>query len=123
MLANAHGRRARDQVRVAERPVYGQLGDRGLEDLILLIDDDLRETAQAIEDIERYLVRALRIVDGSLPSVASVSERRPAGSGRLSRESVTALADDPRVSSAVDRMTDLLAGLRRRLGDLAERLP
>ncbi len=100
-------RRARDLAVVADRPVYGQLGDRGLEDLILLIDDDLRETAQAIDDIERYLVRALKIVDGS----------------RLSRDNVTSLADDPRVTAAVDRMTDMLAGLRRRLGDLAERLP
>ncbi|MCA9658919.1 MAG: hypothetical protein KC486_11295 [Myxococcales bacterium] len=79
---------------------------RNLENLILFIDDDLRETALGLRHIEDYLIQALCLLE------------RP----RLTRTEVQAVATDGRVLEHVDSMVETLESLRRRLARLAASL-
>ncbi|MEZ4379969.1 MAG: hypothetical protein R3A79_01385 [Nannocystaceae bacterium] len=79
---------------------------RNLENLVLFIDDDLRETALGLRHIEDYLIQALCLLE------------RP----RLSRNEVQAVATDGRVLEHVDTMVETLESLRRRLARLAASL-
>jgi hypothetical protein len=74
--------------------------------LLLFIDDDLRETALALERIERYLVATL-----------SMLERE-----ELSRGEVQRLATDMGVLDQVDMLNETLESLRRRMARLAGNL-
>ena len=79
---------------------------RNVENLLLFIDDDLRETALAMQRIEGYLVQALGLLEA------------PA----LTREQVQAVATDAEVLDHVDQMVETLESLRRRLARLAASL-
>jgi len=79
---------------------------RNLENLILFIDDDMRETALGLRHIEDYLLRTVGLLE------------QP----RLSRADVHALANDERVLEHVDTMVETLESLRRRLARLAASL-
>jgi hypothetical protein len=74
--------------------------------LLLFIDDDLRETALAMERIEKYLVSTL-----------SMLEQR-----ELSRSDVQDLAMDTTVLEHVDMLNETLESLRRRMARLAANL-
>lgn len=106
------GRRARSRDRLFERSgrsnaVDGSLSHiRNIENLMLFVDDDLRETALAITRIEQYLSRAL--------SVLEVAEPR--------REDVQAVATDPSVLDHMDLLNETLENLRRRLATLGTHL-
>ena len=79
---------------------------RGGENLVLFIDDDLRETALAMQNIEGYLVQALGLLE----------------SPKLTRDQVHVVAADTRVLDHVDQMVETLESLRRRLARLAASL-
>lgn len=79
---------------------------RNLENLILFIDDDLRETALALHNIEDYLLQTLGLLERS----------------RLTRAEVQALASDGQVLENVDMMVETLESLRRRLARLGASL-
>ena len=79
---------------------------RNLENLILFIDDDLRETALGLRHIEDYLIQTVGLLECK----------------RLTRAQVHALAADDRVLEHVDTMVETLESLRRRLSRLASSL-
>jgi hypothetical protein len=74
--------------------------------LLLFIDDDLRETALAMERIEAYLVATLGMLERD----------------RLTRAQVHQLATDTTVLEHVDMLNETLESLRRRMARLAANL-
>lgn len=74
--------------------------------LLLFIDDDLRETALAMQRIENYLVSTLAMLEKD----------------RLTREQVQSLATDTTVLEHVDMLNETLESLRRRMARLASNL-
>lgn len=106
------GRRARARDRLMDRATrpYPKTevltqADR-VGNLLLFIDDDLRETALAMERIESYLVSALAMLEKD----------------RLTREQVHDLATDTTVLEHVDMLNETLESLRRRMARLASNL-
>lgn len=106
------GRRARARDRLMDRatrpyPKTDVLtqADR-VGNLLLFIDDDLRETALAMERIEGYLVTTLAMLEKD----------------RLTREQVQDLATDTTVLEHVDMLNETLESLRRRMARLASNL-
>ena len=81
-------------------------GVRDVETLMLFIDDDLRETAMALAEIERYLVRTLALLE------------QPA----VDRAEVKELACDEHVLDQLDMLNETLESMRRRMAKLATRL-
>lgn len=79
---------------------------RGVENLVLFIDDDLRETGLALGSVETYLVEILKLLEAP----------------KMSREEVHALAADTQVLDHVDMLVETLETLRRRLAKLASSL-
>lgn len=81
-------------------------GVRNAENLLLFIDDDLRESALSMERIERYLVATLDLLEGD----------------RLDRSEVEALAGNEDVLDQIDALNESLESLRRRVARLARLL-
>jgi hypothetical protein len=81
-------------------------GVRGVENLLLFIDDDLRETGMALGNVEGYLVEVLKLLEAP----------------KLRREDVHALADDTQVLDHLDQLVETLETLRRRIAKLASSL-
>jgi len=79
---------------------------RGVENLVLFIDDDLRETAMALGNVEGYLLEILKLLEAP----------------KLAREEVHALAADTQVLDHVDMLVETLETLRRRLAKLSASL-
>ncbi len=109
------GGRARARDRLMDRatrsypesePIRQLAGARGVENLMLFIDDDLRETAMALGNVENYLVGVLRLLEAP----------------RLGREEVHAVAADTQVLDHVDMLVETLETLRRRLAKLSASL-
>ncbi len=105
--------RARDQLMdraTREYPKNLALFDQEYGDtvgnLILFIDDDLRETALAIARIEEYLVDTLRTLE------------RP----HVEHRDVTRLAASTDILEHVDMLGETVESLRRRLSKLANSL-
>jgi hypothetical protein len=82
----------------------GLASRRELQNILLFVDDDVRETAAALGNIERFLLDALSILD------------RP----DVQPEDLQVLAGDPKVLERLDYLTETLTSLRRRLGTIAE---
>jgi len=103
------GRRARARDRLMDRantnykPHPSLTHVRHVENLLLFIDDDLRETALSMERIERYLVSTLDMLEGE----------------SLDRRQVQLLANDTEVLDQVDQLNASLESLRRRMARLA----
>ncbi len=96
-------RRLRDRL-VEHETQNARLVEKGqLSNLLLLIDDDLRETALAMSGIDGFLGEALRVLDDE--------EVRP-------HELLRLCADD-RVMERMDALAEALTTLRRRFGALA----
>ena len=81
-------------------------GVNDVENLLLFIDDDMRETALAMSRIESFLVRTLKLLEAP----------------KLTREQVNGLANDRSVIEHVDMLNETLESLRRRMARLAGRL-
>ncbi len=77
-----------------------------VENLLMFIDDDLRETALAISNIEAYLISTLAMLERE----------------QLTRSQVHALASDTDILDHVDLLNETLESLRRRMARLAGNL-
>ncbi|WP_157596245.1 hypothetical protein [Plesiocystis pacifica] len=103
------GRRARARDRLMDRassdyaPSSAVAKMKHIENLLLFIDDDLRETALSMERIERYLISTLDILEGQ----------------RIDGTKVQELATDVSVLDQVDLLNESLESLRRRMARLA----
>ncbi len=106
------GRRNRRTDRLMDRATRDYAPSKGLSkakdihNLMLFIDDDMRETALAMARIERYLHETLELLEAP----------------KLSRNQVQALATDRSVLEHVDMLNETLESLRRRMASLAGRL-
>lgn len=106
------GRRARALDRLMDRGVRPYPPNVALtridnvENLLLFVDDDLRETALALTRIEGYLTRTLNVLE----------------SRDLTREHVQALALDMRVLEHLDLLNETIESLRRRMAKLASQM-
>ena len=106
------GKRARARDRLMDRANQPYPKTRALtgvdrvENLLLFIDDDLRETAMAISNIEAYLIQTLAML-----------ERQ-----ELTRLEVHELASDTDILEHVDLLNETLESLRRRMARLASNL-
>lgn len=109
------GSRARARDRLMDRAVrpspesdaLSHLGHvRGVQNMVLFIDDDLRETGMALGKVEGYLVEILKLIE------------KP----RISREDVHALAASTQVLEDVDTLVESLETLRGRLARLSASL-
>jgi hypothetical protein len=101
------GRRARDRIVLGDSLGPKALASRAeLQNLLLFVDDDLRETALAIGGIESFLLQALALL-----------ERED-----ISRDELAALAGDADVLERIDSLAETLISLRRRLGRIADTL-
>jgi hypothetical protein len=102
------GYRARRRDRLMDRATRSYPSSPGLrgvdnvENLLLFVDDDLRETALAITRIETYLVRTLGVLESTAPR----------------RDQVLALANDVAVLEHLDMLNETMESLRRRLAKL-----
>lgn len=108
----ASGRRARARDRLMDRATQPQapnarlVGVENVENLLLFVDDDLRETALAIHRIEAFLLRTLGLLEAE----------------DLRRQDVIEVASDTSVLDHVDQLNETLESLRRRLARLAARM-
>ena len=106
------GRRARARDRLMDRantpyaPHPKLTHIRHVENLLLFIDDDLRESALSMERIERYLVSTLDLLEGE----------------ELQRRQVERLAGDTEVLDQIDQLNASLESLRRRMARLSRLL-
>ncbi|PRP91612.1 hypothetical protein ENSA5_53720 [Enhygromyxa salina] len=106
------GRRARARDRLMDRasqtyapnPALSQI--RHVENILMFIDDDLRETALSMARIESYLISTLDMLEGE----------------NLVRADVEALATDVEVLDQIDLLNESLENLRRRVSRLARLL-
>lgn len=87
-------------------PNVALAGLPNIENLLLFVDDDLRETALALTRIESFLTRTLRTLETT----------------ELRREHVQNLAHDLTVLEHVDMLGETIESLRRRLAKLAAAL-
>ncbi len=81
-------------------------GVDGVENLLMFVDDDLRETALAMHRIEGFLMRTLGLLEAD----------------QLRREDVREVAGDTSVLDHLDLLNETLESLRRRLARLAARM-
>ena len=106
------GRRARARDRLMDRATKPHprnaalLGVENIENLLLFVDDDLRETALAIHHIEAFLIRTMGLLETET----------------LGRKEVIEVASDTTVLDHVDQLNETLESLRRRLARLAARM-
>jgi len=106
------GKRARARDRLMDRATQPYRQTRALENvdrvenLLLFIDDDLRETALAISNIEAYLISTLAMLERD----------------ELTRDQVHELASDTDILEHVDLLNETLESLRRRMARLASNL-
>lgn len=100
-------RRIRDRIARRDRTDNRALNSKHeLRNLLLFIDDDLRETATAIGGIEHFLVQAQELIEKE--NVTSIELRQ--------------LASDGGVEGQLDYLSETLASLRRRMGQVADKL-
>lgn len=93
-------RRARDQLVTRDGTDNQTLTDnRRVQNHVMLVDDDLKETAQALGDIEGFLVRALKALENH----------------DISRGELEELATDKSVIRDMEYLGDTLSALKRRL--------
>ncbi len=97
-------RRLRDRLLDRDGRSNPSLGNRyELQNLLLLVDDDLSETALSISGIETFLADALALLD----------------SPKVRASELASLARDEDILSRLDTLTDTLQSLRRRLSTIA----
>ena len=92
-----------DRATLSYSPNNALRGVDNIGNLMLFVDDDLRETALAITRIEAYLTRTLSALE----------------SPDLRRQDLQALAADADVLDHLDGLNETLESLRRRLAKLA----
>jgi hypothetical protein len=99
-------RRLRDKLpdRQTTNPALAHKSE--LKNLLLFLDDDVRESAKALVGVEKYLGRALALLDA--PTVTA--------------DELHALAREQAIFDDLHSLVDTLASLRARLGKVASSL-
>lgn len=111
-VAVASARRASHRTQLFERvdhidpPNLALRGIRNIENLLLLFDDDLRETAIAMARIEQYLIHTMAVIDS--PQVTATD--------------IASMAADTTVLEHLDQLNCTLEGLRSRLFTMARNM-
>jgi hypothetical protein len=100
------GRRLRDRLVDREGTHNPRLRRYELSNLLLFVDDDLRETALAIGGIEGFLTAALNLLEKE----------------DLESWELTALAGNDDVLDRLEYLGETLVSLRRRMGLIAQTL-
>ncbi|HWE27156.1 MAG TPA: hypothetical protein VHB97_04095 [Polyangia bacterium] len=99
-------RRSRDRIpqRETTNPVLSQRFE--LRNLLLFLDDDVRESAKSLARVEQYLGRALALLDD----------------GAVTAAELDALSDEQAVFDDLHTLVDTLGSLRSRMGKVASTL-
>jgi len=99
-------RRTRDRIadRETTNPALSQHFE--LKNLLLFLDDDVRESAKALARVEKYLGRALGLLDD----------------GTVRADALEALADEQQIFDDLHTLVDTLGSLRSRMGKVASTL-
>jgi hypothetical protein len=101
-------RRLRD--RLPQHETHNQklagAADTELSNLLLFLDDDVRESAKSLQRIERFLGDALKLLDDT-----TVTEER-----------LRELSRDARIFDDLHTLVDTLGSLRTRLGQVAKKM-
>jgi hypothetical protein len=99
-------RRTRDRMpeRETTNPALSQRFE--LKNLLLFLDDDVRESAKALSRVEGYLGRALALLDD----------------GAVSAAELDALADEQAIFDDLHALVDTLGSLRAHMGKVASTL-
>lgn len=101
------GRRLRDRLIAREGTANPVLTERyALQNQLLMIDDDLREAAVAMQAVERFLADALRLLDDESVRGAALAE----------------LAADGEALDRLDQLSETVVSLKRRLLSLASQI-
>ena len=104
--------RARSRDRVMDRAIQREphtgavAASQDSKNLLLFIDDDLRESALALSRVEAYLVDTVALLENQ----------------DATRRQVAAMAEDMAVLEEVDQLTETLENMRRRMARLAATL-
>jgi hypothetical protein len=96
-------RRLRDRLPDRETTNPALAGKFELQNLLLFLDDDVRESAKALGRVERYLGRALALLDAE----------------NVSADQLDALADEQEIFDDLHTLVDTLGSLRKRMGKVA----
>jgi hypothetical protein len=100
-------RRIRDRIAQRDRTANRLLNAKHeLRNLLLFIDDDLRETASAIGGIEQFLIAAQDLIEKE----------------NVTPDELRRLAADGGVEGQLDYLSETLQSLRRRMGQVADKL-
>jgi hypothetical protein len=99
-------RRLRDRLPERETTNPTLAGKAELQNLLLFLDDDVRESGLALARVEKYLARALALLDA--PQVSS--------------DELDALAREQAIFDDLHTLVDTLASLRARVGKVASSL-
>lgn len=99
-------RRSRDRLpdRETTNPALSQRND--LKNLLLFLDDDVRESGKALVRVEQYLARSLALLDAA----------------DVSADELDALADEQAIFDDLHTLVDTLGSLRARMGKVASTL-
>ncbi len=99
-------RRLRDRLpdRETTNPALSQRFE--LRNLLLFLDDDVRESGKALGRVEKYLARALALLDA----------------GEVRVDELEALSDEQSIFDDLHTLVDTLGSLRARMGKVATTL-
>jgi hypothetical protein len=106
-------RRSRDRIadRETTNPVLSQRFE--LKNLLLFLDDDVRESAKALGRVEAYLGRTLALLDDGAVSPDKLDALA---------DKLDGLADEQAIFDDLHTLVDTLGSLRARLGKVASTL-
>jgi hypothetical protein len=99
-------RRLRDRLPDRETTNPALAGKSELKNLLLFLDDDVREAGKALVRVEKYLGRALALIDA--PTVSA--------------DELNGLADEQQIFDDLHTLVDTLGSLRKRMGKVASSL-
>jgi hypothetical protein len=102
-------RRLRDRLPQHEtrNPKLAASNDQELSNLLLFIDDDVRESAKTLQRVERFLGDTLALLDDT----------------EITEERLRGLSRDAGLFADLHVLVDTLGSLRARLGQVAKRMP
>lgn len=99
-------RRLRDRLPERETTNPKLAGKSELKNLLLFLDDDVRESGKALVRVEKFLARALALLDAEA----------------VSAEELDALSHEQQIFDDLHTLVDTLGSLRKRMGKVASSL-
>jgi hypothetical protein len=99
-------RRLRDRLPERETTNPSLAGKAELKNLLLFLDDDVRESSKALVRVEKFLGRALALIDADA----------------VSAEELDAMSHEQQIFDDLHTLVDTLGSLRKRMGKVASSL-